>query len=584
MCYAMGVKMQYVDLLIKNAFVYNTFLQCFDKKDISIVGDKFFYIGEHCKRMKVDKVVDYNGKYIIPGLVDIHMHIESSMTVPGEFSKAVLPHGVTTVVADPHEIANVFGIKGIRHYLTGKTLLDIFYGIPSSVPALKESLETSGSTITEKEVSELLKEPKMLCLGEVMNFKDLTSKSDTVIRQIIKECRRVRPYMPIEGHCPKIEGYELTQFLYAGVDADHTQQTPKSIYEKITNGMFLELQKKSLTAENIEMVVKHHFYEYIALITDDVMADHLLEGHLNQNIKLAIDLGMPPEKAIYCSTYTPSRRMHLTDRGCIAPGKIADFVVLEDVKSFSIHAVYKNGKQYTEDTSEKIKFPKAFYHSIHCKKAEESDFVLRTDRAGKEVVCNVIRIEEHSTFTKIVQRKLPVEAGIILWENNPVNLALLVCFERHGKNGNISYALVEGAITKEGAIATTWSHDSHNLIVMGNKAEDMVLAQRKIVALQGGYAVYEKSNMLAAVKLEIGGIISDVKIEQLAEEIKKVRLAMKQLGYRHDNEIMSFSTLTLPVSPDVKLTDFGLLDVKKQCFIPLVQSKERIEQNEEIDY
>ncbi len=567
--------MQHIDLIIKNAFVYNTFLQKFEKNDVAAAGDKIFYIGDLSRQLTADTILDYDGKYIIPGLVDIHMHIESSMTVPKEFSKIVLSHGVTTVVADPHEIANVFGIEGIKHYLTGKTLLDIFYGIPSSVPTLNTGLETSGGTVTAKDMAELLKDPKILCLGEVMNFKELTAEDKTEIREIIKECRRVRPYMPIEGHCPKIRGLELARFLFAGVDADHTHQTPESIYEKITNGMFMELQKKSLTAENIAMVVKHHFYEYIALVTDDVMADHLLKGHLNQNIKRAIQLGMPPEKAIYCSTYTPSRRMHLTDRGLIAPGKKADFIVLEDVNTFRIHAVYKNGKQYTLDTSEEIKFPREFYHSVKCREAEAADFALHTDSKEKEVLCNVIQIEEHSTFTKLVQRKFPVKDGLIQWENQ--SIALLVCFERYGKNGNISCALVEGALTKTGAIATTWAHDSHNLIVLGNKVKDMVLAQRKIVELQGGYAVYGESGLLASVQLKIGGIISDAKIEQLAEEVGAVRLAMKQLGYRHDNEIMSFSTLTLPVSPDVKLTDYGLLDVKTQGFIPLEVKENRTE-------
>ncbi len=567
--------MQHVDLIIKNAFVYNTFLQEFEKKDVAVAGDKFFYIGGLSRQLTADKTLDHDGKYIIPGLVDIHMHIESSMTVPKEFSRIVLSHGVTTVVADPHEIANVFGIEGIRHYLTGKTLLDIFYGIPSSVPSLNTALETSGGAVTAKDMEELLKDPRILCLGEVMNFKELTAAGKTEIRQIIEECRRVRPYMPIEGHCPKITGLELARFLFAGVDADHTHQTPESIYEKITNGMFLELQKKSLTKENIAMVVKHHFYEYIALVTDDVMADHLPEGHLNRNIVRAVQLGMPAEQAIYCSTYTPSRRMHLTDRGCIAPGKKADFIILEDVTSFRIHAVYKNGKQYTQDTSEEIKFPEEFYHSVKCREAEEADFELHTDSKEKEVLCNVMRIEEHSTFTTLVQRRLPVKDGIIQWENQ--NLTLLVCFERYGKNGNISRALVEGTLTKPGAIATTWAHDSHNLIVMGNKVKDMVLAQRKVIELQGGYAVYGEAGLLASVQLKIGGIISDARIEQLAEEVGTVRLAMKQLGYRNDNEIMSFSTLTLPVSPDVKLTDYGLLDVKTQAFIPLEAKENRTE-------
>lgn len=558
--------MQLVDLVIKNAFVYNTFLQNFEKKDFAVIKNKFYYIGNHCELLEAEEVLDYEGKYIIPGLVDIHMHIESSMTIPSEFSRIVLTHGVTTVVADPHEIANVFGIKGIQHYLSSETLLDIFYGIPSSVPAIKCNLETSGGAVTSKDAVMLLGNPKVLCLGEVMNFKELTSNKDTTIKQIIEECKKERPFMPIEGHCPKIEGLELAQFMYAGVDADHTHQTPDSIYEKITSGMFLELQKKSLTVENIEVIVKHNLYEYVALVTDDVMADDLLEGHLNNNIKKAISLGMPPEKAIYCSTYTPSRRMNLTDRGCIVAGKIADFIVLEDLKAFQINAVFKNGKKYTKDTSKKIKFPDEFYHSIVCRKAEKSDFMIHTT-SKQDVLCNVMQIEPHSTFTKLVQRRFPVKDGIICWENQKVSL--LTCFERYGKTGNISHAFVEGAITGVGAVATTWSHDCHNLIVIGSKVESMILAQRKVIELQGGYVVYDKSNLVATTRLNVGGIISDEEIEKLAGEVKEVRCAMKQLGYRHDNEIMSLSTLTLPVSPEIKLTDYGLLNVKEQCFIPL---------------
>ena len=180
------------------------------------------------------------------------MHIESSMTVPGEFSKAVLPHGVTTVVADPHEIANVFGIRGIETMISNDTTLDIFYGIPSSVPSTNNNLETTGGAILEKDVIELLKNPKVICLGEVMNFKDLISKDETLIKNLIKICKESKPYLPIEGHCPKITGLDLAKFIYAGVDADHTQQTPESIYEKITNGMFLEIQSKSINKETIK--------------------------------------------------------------------------------------------------------------------------------------------------------------------------------------------------------------------------------------------------------------------------------------------------------------------------------------------
>ena len=558
--------MEYVDLIIKNSNVYNTFLQKFEKKDIVILNGKFYYIASNITELTSNNIIDYTDKYIIPGFIDIHMHIESSMTIPSEFSKMVLPQGVTTVVADPHEIANVFGIDGIKHFISSDTTLDIFYGIPSSVPATNNTLETTGGKIIEKDVLELLKNPKIVCLGEVMNFNDLVCKNDTLIKNIIKICKENKPYLAIEGHCPKITGLDLAKFIYAGVDADHTQQTPESIYEKITNGMFLEIQRKSINKDTIKTLVDNNFYEYFAFVTDDVMADHLKDGHLNKIVKLAIDLGMPINKAIYCATYTPARRMCLFDRGSISVGKIADFIVLDNLENLKIKEVYKNGKLYNIENTKKESFPQHFYNSIKCDKASLQDFVLKTDKIDS-VNCNVIKIDKNSTFTKKVIRNLKVINGEIQWEDS--GLALLVTYERYGKTKNKSYVLVEGTINEKGSIATTWAHDNHNLMVLGTSKEDMLLAQHSIINMQGGYVVCPNNEIMAKATLNVGGIINDGNVEELAENIKEVRKAMNNLGYEHINEIMSFSTLSLPVSPEIKVTDKGIIDTKTQKFINL---------------
>lgn len=556
--------MEYVDLIIENSNVYNTFLQKFENKDIAILDGKFYYISNNMKELKAKNIVDYKDKYIIPGFIDIHMHIESSMTVPSQFSKMVLPHGVTTVVADPHEIANVLGIDGINYFLSSDTTLDIFYGIPSSVPSTNSNLETTGGKILEEDVLELLKNPKIMCLGEVMNFKDLVSKDNTLIKKIIKICKETKPHLPIEGHCPKISGLDLAKFIYAGVDADHTQQTPESIYEKITNGMFLEIQRKSINKNTIKTLVDNNFYEYFAFVTDDVMADHLKEGHLNKIVKLAVDLGMPINKAIYCATYTPARRMNLFDRGAISIGKIADFIIIDNLEDLKIKDVYKNGKLYIGENDKKESFPDYVYNTVKCNKATLDDFELKTNKKDS-VDCNVIQVGKDSTFTKRVIRNLPVVDGKINWEDS--GLSLLVVYERYKKTGNKSYALVEGTINKKGAIATTWAHDHHNLMVIGTSKKDMLLAQNSIIDMQGGYIVCEDKQIKAKTILNVGGIINDGDINELSKNIKDVRKAMKNLGYEHINEIMSFSTLSLPVSPEIKITDKGILDTRAQKFI-----------------
>ena len=584
------------DFVIKNAWVFMTYRQCFEKRDVAVAGESFYCVSPAISYPGV-REVDGSGKYLIPGLIDIHMHIESSMTYPQEFSRITLPYGVTTVVADAHEIANVFGLEGIRCFMEQKTPQDIFYAIPSSVPATNETLETAGASIGEAEVRRLAEDERVLCLGEVMNFKDLTADEDTLIKRLIRCCRESGGNKRIEGHCPALSGEDLCRFIYEGVDADHTQQTPESVMEKTDLGMFLELQLKSLTEDVVRAVCNNGLYENVALVTDDTMPDRLLKGQLNRIVKAAVKAGMPVEKAIYCATFTPARRMHLDDRGLIGPGKLADFVVLRDLESFEPEAVFKSGKCVFEEMDaagvwsgvmgERVAadgrdipedcnvpdaplFPAHFYHSVRCKKAEPGDFTLRVDVPCAAVRVNVMKIRTFGTFTEQAVRTLPVKDGEICWEGSGLTLAAL--FERYGKNGNISYGLVEGAFTGRGAAATTWSHDSHNLLVLGTAAKDMCAAQNRVLELQGGYVAAEGGRVTAEAGLPVGGIINDGPVEALANQLGRVREAMRRLGYENNNEIMSMSTLCLPVSPSLKLTDFGLLEVKTQRRVALIQA------------
>lgn len=567
-----------IDLIIENASVFNSFLKAFERKNIAIAGEKFYYISaEDLQSLQPKETVDASGQYVIPGLIDIHMHIESSMIPPSLFSGAALSYGVTTVVADAHEITNVFGLEGMEAFLAEDTALDIYYAIPSSVPSTTPELETTGGFIGVSEVNSLLDNPRVIALGEAMNFKGITSEPDSLIRQILRETQLKKPFMPLEGHVPRVSGVDLAKFMYAGITADHTHQSPESIYEKISNGMFLEFQKKSIVPENMAVLEKHDFYEYTAIITDDIMADDLLDGHLDANVRAAIAAGMPIEQAIYCTTYTPARRMGFQDRGAIVAGFKADFILLDDLATLEINAVYKNGKLVHKKgatiayPAEKPTFPAHFYDSVRCRKLTADDLRIPVATTDASVICNVIQIQQVGTFTEPVQREIAVKDGYLDWENS--GLALIVVMERYGKNGNIGFGLVENALTKKGAVATTWAHDHHNLMVMGTDAADILTAQQELLSLHGGYIVVQDGTILGSCPLPIGGILSDVPVQTLGHQLHAVRSAMVSLGYRNGNEIMSFSTLSLPVSPAIKITDYGMMDVHTHAAIPLIARK-----------
>lgn len=562
------------DLIIKNVNIFNVYFKKFIPGDVAVLKGRFLHIGEiNGEELTAKEVIDGEGQYMIPGLIDIHMHIESSMTTPFQFSQAVTPHGVTTVVADPHEIANVFGIEGIKAFLGDdiNTDLDIFYGIPSSVPSTSPRLETTGGIIDEEAVIELLNLDKILCLGEVMNFKELIQDEASLINRIIKIAKDKNSGTPIEGHCPKIEGLDLSRYLYAGVDADHTHQTVKSLEEKIRNGMFMEIQEKSMTLENMSYLIENELYEHFCLVTDDTMADRLTVGHLNRLVKKAMDFGMKPEMAIYTSTFTPARRMGLKDRGAIAPGKVADFVLLRDLREFSISRVYKGGRLVFDGKVEykvnKSMFPPHFYQSIKLDKLSPEDFDIKAPGDLKEIKCRVMEVCNNATFTEEGSLTVNIRDNKLCWQEE--DCCLIAVFNRYGKAESKAFGLVRGTIMKEGAVATSWAHDHHNVMVMGRNIEDILCAVNWVIEKQGGYCAVKDGKILGALELPVGGILSEERIDILGEKLKSVREALKTLGYDHHNEIMSFSTLSLPVSPSLKITDKGLIRVKTQEIVSL---------------
>ncbi|MDH4617439.1 adenine deaminase C-terminal domain-containing protein [Brevibacillus sp. AY1] len=565
-----------VDLLIENVHVYNSYFKKFIAGNVAVLDGRFLYIGQRgTDTFEAADILAGEGRYLVPGLVDIHLHIESTMVTPETFSYGLIQNGVTTVVPEPHEMANVFGIEGIKEMIRASRdcVVDMKYAIPSSVPAT--SMETTGGTVEVADIEELLRSEEIICMGEIMNYVDVISDPNCKTNQILDYLRKNYPDLVIEGHVPKLLDLELHQILYAGVNSDHTHQTVEGLEARIGAGMFIEIQEKSMTPEVVEYLIGHEVSEHFCFVTDDVMTDSLFKrGHLNHIVKKAIQMGMTPEQAIYASTFTPARRMKMSDRGAVAPGKLADFLLLSDLQAFTIDCVYKNGKkaydaaeEYIQVTKEK-QFPAHFYQSVQLNPLTEADFSVRMDVPDNRYPCRVMLVQDGSTFTEDHRGIVETREGQLCWEESPYGL--IAVFERYGINGNRGYGLISGDTIKRGAIATSYSHDNHNLLVVGHNPRDMMLAANEVIGMQGGFCVVEDGQVKARLHLPVGGILTEEPLEKTAKEVEQLRRAMEELGYKHYNPIMSISTHSLPVSPALKITDLGLIDVNAGKVVPLL--------------
>lgn len=567
-----------IDLLIKNAKVYNSYLKKFREADVAVLGGKFLHIDtKHSENFQAEKIIDANGKYMMPGLIDIHMHIESSMMTPAPFCHHLAENGVTTIVAEPHEIANVFGKRGIDSMIEAAENIQtsVFYGIPSSVPSTSEELETTGAVIDCEEMKKIAENPNVICVGEVMNYRKVIVDNSLEICKFIEYVKSEKPHYAIEGHCPKLLDLELSKFLYLGINGDHTEHTMEEFIQRFENGMFVEIQEKSVSKELFDYIKANNLYEHFSFVTDDVMADTFLEeGHLNSVLKKSVKAGLKIEDAIYAATFTPARRMNLHDRGAVAPGKKADFILVDDLEKFNITNTYIDGQEIyncdnkKEYTSLSYKFPEDFYHSVKVKNITAEDLKISVDKNSDEVMCRIIEVKDGSTRTSELIKPVKVKNGFLDWEDS--EYCLIAVFERHGKNQNIGLGLVTGDCIKKGAVAATYAHDHHNLMVIGKTVKDIIKAANRIIEIQGGICAVENGQIKAEVPLPVAGILSEKSVQKLGIEVKELRKAMTKLGYKHYNPIMSLCTLSLPVSPTLKITDKGLIDVTNSQIVSLV--------------
>ena len=577
--------METVSLAIRNAKVFNSYLKKFIPGDVYVKGDKVYYIDrDHTAPLTAETEVDACGQYLVPGFVDVHMHIESSMMTPGPFGRFVGSCGVTTIVSEPHEMANVRGIRGILEMIQAgeDSPIDIYYGIPSSVPSTNSGLETTGGVIDCEAMKHLLEEKDVVCVGEIMNYRQIIRENNLEISKFLEYLKTERPGYVIEGHCPSLVDLDLAKFLYLGIDGDHTEHDLEETRQRFENGMFVEIQDKMLKPDILQYIMDNNLYEYCAFVTDDTMADTLWkEGQLNRVVEKAIAAGFPVEQALYCASYTASRRMHLYDRGVIAPGRLADFFLVEDPRCLRPTAVYKKGAEiFNRETvcaaPAGDRFPEDFYHSVQLPPITPELFKMPVSRfvsgSPKSVTVRVIEVQPDRTQTKEKLVTMPVVNGLIDWKSSGCLLAMV--FERHGKRGSVGYGFLTGACHKQGTAATTFFHDHHNLFVAGDNEADMQLAVSRIAEMQGGYLTAQDGKILEELPLPVCGILNGGTVAEIGSQLCRIRASLNALGYHHPNPIMSLGTLGLPVSPALKLTDRGLVDVKNSCLVPLVVSAE----------
>lgn len=501
---------------------------------------------------------DLNG-YILPGFIDAHIHIESSMLTPSRFAQAVVPHGTTSVVSDPHEIANVMGLAGIEYMIkdAASVPLNFFYTAPSCVPATP--FETSGAIIDAEKIGNLLQNEGIVALGEVMNFPGVLTNDNEVMAKIEMANKFKKP---IDGHAPLLSGSELCKYIEAGISTDHECTTPEEVVEKRNLGMKVMLREGS-SAENLAELVG---FGGDFIVSDDKHPSDLLRGHMDVMLKKAVELGLDPLEAVKMVTINPGIHYNL-NRGMIAPGKVADLVYIEDLDNFNVKKVYINGFLVSKDG--KVFFPVKPLQvqstfKLNPKNPEDFQIFSKNDF---EVV-RVIEIVDGQLLTKESESRLKVEKGKIKSDlkNDILNITVL---ERYGHN-KISNAFVKGFKLQKGAIASSIVHDSHNIIVVGTNSVDMAKAAEILVKNKGGLVVVSEDNH-KSLKLEVAGLMSTKKVNEVSYELDYLQEMVSDLGCKLHSPFMTLSFLALLVIPHLKISDRGLFDVGSFKFVPVIK-------------
>jgi adenine deaminase len=543
------------DLLLKNAKIINTFVGIIEEGNVAIYGDRIAGIGNY---VKAKETIDIRGNYLAPGLIDGHTHIESSMLHPAHYAQAVVPRGTSTVVTDLHEITNVAGFDGIKFVMNWakKLPMDIFFMAPSCVPATH--METSGAEITAQEIEKALKLPNVIGLGEMMNFPGVINSDREVLKKIAAAQGKV-----IDGHAPSVTNKRLNAYIAAGIYSDHESTSTEEGREKLRRGMHLMIREGS-SEKNLEALlplVNDKTYKRCFFVVDDRSCSDLLhEGDIDAVVRKAIQKGLEPIRAIQMATINTAEYYRLYDRGGIAPGYAANLVTFTDLPQLNADMVFYKGRL----VAKKGKYLGSVLKTL----GEELADTVRVkpfDTEALKIITSggslpVIEIIPGQILTKKRIERVKTKDGVVIPDLDEDKLKLVVV-ERHKASGRIGLGLVKGFGLKRGAIASSIAHDSHNIVAVGTNDLDIFMTIKEVERLKGGLVVCIDGKIAAALPLPIAGLLSPEPLEAVVKKFNNVEKTASKLGNVPPAVFALLSFIALPVIPELRLTDMGLVDV-----------------------
>ena len=546
---------QPADLILANAGVVNTFTGEVTAGNVAICGDHIAGVGDY---HEAKQTLDFSGKYLSPGFIDGHVHLESSMLDAGQYAQAVVPRGTSAIVTDLHEIANVCGLEGMRYVLdcVRKLPLDLFLMAPSCVPAT--NLETSGASISPEDVRQVLRWRETIGLGEVMNFPGVIHGDATVLRKIVLSRGKI-----IDGHAPGVRGKDLNAYIAAGIGSDHESMALEEAREKLQKGLFVMIREGS-SEKNLEALlplVTDKTYKRCLFVVDDRSAYDLLhDGDIDAVVRRAIKLGLEPVWAIQLATINAAEYFRLGGLGAIASGYFANILVLDDLDNLSVNTVFYRGQAVAREGKPLFPLPQVDNRTVTGTVNMKPVTLKKLSLPATTEERPVIEVIPGQIVTRKRYLKVRTVDGQAISDTERDILKLVVA-ERHQATGNVGLGMVTGFGLKKGALASSVAHDSHNIVAVGTSDEDIMAAIQEIERLQGGLAVVANGQILASLSLPIAGLLSDEPLEAVVAQLGKLEQKAGELGARLSSPFATLSFLALPVIPELKLTDLGLVDV-----------------------
>jgi adenine deaminase len=543
------------DLLLSNARIVNTFTAEIEKGNVAICEGYIAGIGDY---HRAKQTIDLEGKYLAPGLINGHIHIESSFLSIAEYARAVVPRGTSAIVTDLHEIANVAGLRGIRYLMDcARGLpLDCYFMAPSCVPAT--NLETSGAQLGAKELQTALKWKTVIGLGELMNFPGILMRDEEVLKKI-----RLARGKVIDGHAPGVSGNDLNAYLSAGASSDHESTAIDEGREKLRRGMYLMIREGSSEKNLDELLplVTDKTYKRCVFVTDDrTCADLLREGDIDAVVRKAIARGLDPVRAIQMATINTAEHFRLRQVGAVAPGYVANLIVIDDLSKLSVDMVFHRGKLAARNGTALFSASRRtdpdITHSVNIKPFSIDALKIPASRK----TLPIIEIVPGQIITRSVKLEAKVKDGILVPDIER-DILKLVVVERHKATGNIGLGFVKGFGLKNGALGSSIAHDSHNVVVVGTNDEDIFTAVKEVEKLQGGLVAAAGGKIKGSLALPIAGLLSEEPLEAVVPELEGLQKIAADLGCVLPSPFATLSFLALPVIPELRLTDKGLVDV-----------------------